>query len=191
MSPYDARMSSKKPSKGTKKLATKKAAARKKPAAQKPAARKPATKKPAAKKPAAKKPAASRKRALVKSGASPKAAVLETDRTFAPFVLLSPSEHSDSWTLLLADAYSPADTFEEQGHSGNGYSWDSVARVALRDFPEHVATIEFDSEAGTFVAMSEDKASLVALGGALKRLLDDEEALRTAIRAVPEDDWDD
>ena len=115
----------------------------------------------------------------------------QVDRSFQPFVLLSPSEHSASWTLLLADTHSPAAIFEEQGHTGSGYSWDSVARQALRDLSEHAESIEFDSEAGTFVAMSAEKAALVALGGALKRLLEDPDALRKVIRSVPEDDWDD
>jgi hypothetical protein len=87
---------------------------------------------------------------------------------------------------------SPIELFEEEGHSGNGYAWDSVARIAMKGMPRaQVRTISFGSEAGTFVAYGEQLEPLVALGHALVALLRDEDALRKAIRAVPEDDWDD
>jgi hypothetical protein len=178
-----------------KKAPAKKAAA-KKPAAKKPAAKKPAAKKAAAKKPAAKKPAAKmaapRKLAAPRPPAAQAApAVPGTIDAFKPFVLMAPNEHSTKWSLFLADAHSPVDLFEEEGHSGNGYAWDSVARVAMTTFPDHRDAIEFNSEAGTFVAESEEKAALIALGAALLRLLENEAELRTVIRSVPEDDWDD
>ena len=110
-----------------------------------------------------------------------------------PFVILPPSDDgSPSWTVILADSHSPAEIFEELGHTGSGYSWDSVARIAMRGLaPEQAASFEFDSEAGTFVAMSEDGEAVHALASALAALIRDEDALREAIEAVPDDDWDD
>jgi hypothetical protein len=156
----------------------------KKPAPKKPAAKKPAPTQPTAKQPAPKKPAP--KQPVARVAAEP-----ATIDAFRPFVLLGPSEASTGWQLLLADSASPIEVFEPEGRSGNGYAWDSVARVAIRAFPEHADAIEFDSESGTFVAMSEQKAPLIALGAALLRLLENPAELRTVIRSVPEEDWDD
>lgn len=175
-----------------KKVAAKKPAPKnvgKKPAAKQKAARKPAAKKPATKKPLAR-PAAPRPVAP-NAGTPPGPKTPDTLDAFRPFVLVPPDEESPRWSLLLADAHSPADLFEAEGHSGNGYAWDSVARVAMTAFPEHRDAIAFNSEAGTFVAESEEKAAVIALGAALLRLLENEAELRTVIRSVPEEDWDD
>ena len=149
-----------------------------KPAAKRTAAQTPGTKKPAAKRPptrrlAAKKPAA------------------DVAAAIAPLYLIEPNAPSNHWTLCLADTHSPIELFEEEGHSGNGYAWDSVARVTLKRAKLSAAGVDFDSEGGTFVALGESRDSLIALGRELASLLRDPEALRRAIRAVPEDDWDD
>jgi hypothetical protein len=145
----------------------------------KKAAKKPAAKKPAAKQPAKKAPA----RAAEPSG--------DERQAIAPFFLVEPDEPGGRYDLCLADAYSPVELFEEEGRSGNGYAWDSVARVALAQLGIDAETIDFDSEAGTFVALSHSRDNLLVLGRKLAALLRDEPALRKAIRSVPEDDWDD
>jgi hypothetical protein len=108
-----------------------------------------------------------------------------------PLFLMAPREPRRHWTLCLSDAHSPIELFESEGHSGNGYSWDSVARVAMAERGIDGGAIRFDSEGGTFVAQSESRDVLIALGRALVGLLGDESALRNAIRAVPGEDWDD
>ncbi|MFO0553611.1 MAG: Imm51 family immunity protein [Polyangiaceae bacterium] len=166
------------------KTSTTKKPAAKKPAAKKPAAKKPAAKKPAAKKPAAKKPAA--KKPAAKKPAAKKKPVNELE----PFFLLPP-ESEGPFNLCLADVDSP-EVFEDEGHSGSGYAWDSIARMAMKDWPEaKKALVSFDSEAGTFVALADTSEPLEELGKALLGLIRDEDALRATIRAVPEDDWDD
>ena len=93
---------------------------------------------------------------------------------------------------MLADFDSPIEVFEAEGHSGNGYAWDSVARVSCGALDEKQrAALEFNSEAGTFVVLCEQKDALEKLAQSLVGLLRDHEALRAAIRAVPDDDWDD
>jgi hypothetical protein len=152
----------------------------------KPAAKKSAPAKKAAKpsaKTAKKKPPAAPARAAKPSG--------DERQAIAPFFLVEPDEPGARYDLCLADAYSPLELFEEEGHSGNGYAWDSVARVALGELGIDAETIDFDSEAGTFVALSHSRDNLVTLGRALAALLRDERALRKAIRSVPEEDWDD
>lgn len=155
----------------------------KKPAAKKTAAKKPAPQKPAAKRPPPRKPAA-KKPPAKETSADPAAAI-------APLYLVEPGATYTHWTLCLADTHSPIDLFEEEGHSGNGYAWDSVARVVIERAKLSAAGIDFNSEGGAFVAQGESRDALIALGRALASLLRDPKALRSAIRAVPEDDWDD
>jgi hypothetical protein len=149
-----------------------------KKSAKKPA-KKSAPARKAAKAPAKKAPARARKPAG------------DERQAIAPFFLVEPDEAGGRYDLCLADAYSPLELFEEEGHSGNGYAWDSVARVAIAELGIDAEGIDFDSEAGTFVALSHSRDNLLTLGSALAALLRDERALRKAIRSVPEDDWDD
>jgi hypothetical protein len=164
----------------------------KKPAAKKVVAKKPARKKPSTKKPAAKKPAA-KKPATKKQAAKKQAAMDPADQAaaMAPLYLIEPNAPHTHWTLCLADTHSPIELFEEEGHSGNGYAWDSVARVTIKRAKLSAAGIDFDSEGGTFVALGESRDALIALGRELASLLRDPDSLRRAIRAVPENDWDD
>jgi len=115
----------------------------------------------------------------------------EASKALAPLFLVDP-EGEGPWSLCLSDSESPVELFEEEGHSGNGYAWDSVARIAMRGLsqPDRDA-IEFGSEAGTFVALCSAEGPLLNLGIELAKLLRDDEALRLAIRSVPEEDWDD
>ena len=108
----------------------------------------------------------------------------------APLFFLEPHAPHTHWTLCLSDGDSPIELFEDEGHSGNGYSWDSVARIAIAQRHLDADAIRFGSEGGTFVAQSDSLDTLVALAEALLALLRDEAALRAAIRAVPADDWD-
>lgn len=182
--------SSRKPRPATKKpkKPVSKKPAPKKPVSKKPAAKRSPSKKPVAKRPPTKNPAAKkvqeRAPAATKPEVAPAAAI-------APLYLVEPAAPYTHWMLCLADTHSPIDLFEEEGHSGNGYAWDSVARVTIERAKLPAAGIDFNSEGGTFVAESDSRDALVGLGRELASLLRDPEALRQAIRAVPEDDWDD
>lgn len=122
-----------------------------------------------------------------------------SELSIAPFAVIAQTQGEEDdedreprWELILADFHSPIEVFEEIGHTGSGYAWDSVARVAMKGLPEaQVAGFSFDSEAGTFVVTSSDQQAIRALGAKLFELLQDHDALRAAIAAVPEDDWDD
>lgn len=160
----------------------------KKPVSKKPAAKKPAPKKPAAKRPQTKKPAAKKVQKRTPAATKPE---VDPTAAIAPLYLVEPAAPYTHWMLCLADTHSPIELFEEEGRSGNGYAWDSVARVTIKRAKLPAAGIDFNSEGGTFVAESESRDALVGLGRELASLLRDPEALRQAIRAVPEDDWDD
>lgn len=110
------------------------------------------------------------------------------DEAIAPFFLVEPG---GARPPCMSDADSPAEVFEEEGHSGNGSSWAAVARAVIADISLENAGIDVDSEAGTFVALASSRAALVTLGRHLATLLRDAGALRRRIREVPDDAWDD
>lgn len=92
--------------------------------------------------------------------------------------------------MLTDDAMTDVmDVFDEYGRYGNGYNWEAVARQALRAYaPEHVGLLDYDPEAGMFVAFGEDRDALQALGELLARALRDREFLEELLRDA-EEDW--
>lgn len=110
----------------------------------------------------------------------------------SPFVLFEYEDHPGDFCLMLADAHVPddcLDVFEDRGELGNGYGWSGVARAAIARFmPELSDTFDFDSEAGTFVAHSRDRAALERLGAELLRIMEDLELLGELIDEA-DPDW--
>lgn len=50
---------------------------------------------------------------------------------------------------------------EDEGFEGNGYDWESLARVFIEEqAPSFIECIDFDSEGSMFCAYSEDKKAL-------------------------------
>ena len=75
---------------------------------------------------------------------------------------------------------------EDEGWLGNGYDWESIARVVLEeqlfDLEEDIV---FDSEAGMFSA-SGSREALAQLGRAMQAVYHDEDLLREMLgRAEP------
>jgi len=71
---------------------------------------------------------------------------------------------------------------EELDHEPNGYFWEGVARWLFMHGHEPLAQrIELDAEAGTFVAVAEDREALEALMAAMQPYLRDAERLRALI----------
>jgi Immunity protein 51 len=76
-----------------------------------------------------------------------------------PLKLLEYPHAPGSFCLMLAeyDMEPVMDVFEEHGYHGNGYGWLGVAYSAMRTLPADLGErIDFDPEAGTFVALSHD-----------------------------------
>lgn len=81
------------------------------------------------------------------------------------------------------------DVFDEAGRYGNGYNWEAVARQALRAYaPEFVGLVDYDPEAGMFVAFGEDRDALQKLGELLAQTFRDREFLEELLRDA-EEDW--
>lgn len=107
--------------------------------------------------------------------------------SYAPFVLLD----ADDRVLYLSeeDMLEKVHIFtelEDEGWLGNGYDWESIARVVLEeqlfDLEEDIV---FDSEAGMFSA-SGSRDALVQLGRAMQAVYHDEDLLREMLgRAEP------
>lgn len=105
----------------------------------------------------------------------------DTDKsTYAPFTLLDTGKHR---SLLLSedDMMAKVHVFEElgdEGWSGNGYDWNSIAQVVVsEELPGLAKQLEFDPEAGMFCALGPRKA-LERLGAAMASAYNSEERLR-------------
>ncbi|MEH6414593.1 Imm51 family immunity protein [Pseudomonas sp. CGJS7] len=104
-----------------------------------------------------------------------------TDRsTYAPFILMDRGGYR---SLLLTDEHMAAKfaVFEELGEdgwSGNGYDWNSLAQVVVAErLPQWQAQLSFDSEAGMFSAQGSREA-LQALGAAMQAVFRDDAQIR-------------
>ncbi|HWX02547.1 Imm51 family immunity protein [Collimonas sp.] len=99
--------------------------------------------------------------------------------TFAPFFLIDGS--CRALVLLDASFQEKAHVFEERGDegwSGNGLDWNSVAHVIIAEqLPKLANEFTFSSDAD-FFSVSGTMASLTLLGNALKITFDDEHVLR-------------
>jgi hypothetical protein len=96
------------------------------------------------------------------------------------------------FSLLLRDLDEVSGPFEAAGHAGNGYSWEAIARHVLEfSLSELEDRIEFDSEADTFCAYSEDRDALRELGTILAEAARSRKRLAKLIASVPPSLWDD
>lgn len=109
----------------------------------------------------------------------------------APLKLFEYDHKPGHFCLMLSDQYmvDVMDVFEEAGRYGNGYNWEAVARQALREYAiEYVGEVDYDPEAGMFVAFGESREALQALGELLAKALKDREFLEELLRDA-EEDW--
>jgi len=107
-----------------------------------------------------------------------------SDKTrFAPFTLIT--GEFESLILSDEDMLSRVGVFEERaddGWSGNGYDWTSVARVVVDEkLPDLKDQLDFDPEAGMFSASGPLEA-LERLGAEMKKVFEDEGLLRDFLR---------
>ncbi len=106
-----------------------------------------------------------------------------TDKSiYAPFILktgLHPSLSMSDKDMSLRES-----VFEErkdEGWSGNGYDWTSIAPVIIGEkLPDLEGRLQFDPEAGMFSAIGPIEA-LEHLGAEMKRVFDDENLLRNVL----------
>ena len=97
-----------------------------------------------------------------------------------------------TFSLLLRDLDSFSPSFEAAGHSGNGYSWEAVARHVLESsLPEAEERVEFDSEADMFCAHGADREALEQLGTIVADAARSPKRLAKLIATVPPALWDD
>ena len=106
-------------------------------------------------------------------------------QTYAPLSLFEYSHDPGHYCLMLSDHHmvKVEEVFEANGQYGNGYGWTGVARQAIRVHAAALADrIEFDSEAGTFVAHGRDLDALRRLGGWLRDAFHDRDQLVPLVR---------
>lgn len=99
--------------------------------------------------------------------------------SYAPFVLIS----SDEYTLYLTEDGLLNKRYifielEDEGWSGNGYDWESIARTVLEEqLFDLEEAIDFDSDASMFSANGSHDA-LTQLGRAMQAVYHDDDLLR-------------
>ena len=97
------------------------------------------------------------------------------DKQIYPFTW---ADHENGSSLCLeAGIYHQdlSDQREDEGWPGNGYDWESLATVFMdRHAPALADLIDFDPEAGTFVALSISSEALRRFALAFKEACEDE-----------------
>ena len=87
------------------------------------------------------------------------------------------TEHSFCFSVCLNAGGYKSEIFEirkDEGFEGNGYDWNSLAKVfLLSKLPELETIINFDSEAGMFVAYSSDEGALKNFATGFKAACED------------------
>ncbi|MGV9663478.1 Imm51 family immunity protein [Nocardia niigatensis] len=110
-----------------------------------------------------------------------------TDRErFAPLVFFEYDHKPGHYCLMLSDNHMLATeaVFAEFGYEGGGYGWAGVARSAVATQETELGErVNFDPEAGMFVAYGEDAEALRALGALLREAVADPATLRRLIAA--------
>jgi Immunity protein 51 len=101
---------------------------------------------------------------------------------FAPCKLIAYND--GGYGLILSDAhFTHYDVFEEAGREGNGYDWSGVVAVLVGEqWPALVARVSYHSEAGMFVARSDDRAALREIAQLIRRVMQDKALLRETVR---------
>ena len=100
----------------------------------------------------------------------------EFEKEIAPFFWVE-SERSVSVCLNTGKYYLQEvfSTRSDEGFEGNGYDWESLARVFLEEkMPDMTEKINFDPEAGMFCAYSEDGEALQRFVRSFKNACEDE-----------------
>jgi hypothetical protein len=88
-----------------------------------------------------------------------------------------------NYSLLLNAGTTQVDaTIEELGHEPNGYFWEGVAQLLIRDEAAALdGRLKFDPEAGMFCAYGQDPDALEELGNLMSTVATDPARLRTLV----------
>ena len=103
---------------------------------------------------------------------------------YSPFIL---SEYNGKFSLLLSDMQfeEKIPVFEqlaEDGWSGNGYDWTSIADLVLQEqLPQLLGRVSFDSEAGMMCALG-SKPDLEKFAVAMAKVFHCDDAIRDALK---------
>ncbi|XVV10815.1 Imm51 family immunity protein [Actinoplanes sp. CA-131856] len=104
------------------------------------------------------------------------------DLALPPFHLFAREDGQHELVLSDGDMVDVEGVFDGLDAEANGYGWESLARwLVLKEMPELVHVIWFDSEGGTFVAGSSDPAALRRLAEPLHAAFHDRSLLSRLI----------
>lgn len=110
--------------------------------------------------------------------------------TLAPFVFTEQEATPGTFELVLydGDMEEIEDVFHALNAEGHGHGWEGLAQsVVQTQMPEISNHLNFSSEAGTFVAISNELSSLQRLGAVLHAAFHDRTLLSELIREADPD----
>ncbi|MEV6971711.1 Imm51 family immunity protein [Hamadaea sp. NPDC051192] len=89
--------------------------------------------------------------------------------------------------LLNAGSTAVDELIEELGHEPNGYFWEGVAQLVVRnDAPDLAGRLAYDPEGGMFCAYGTDRAALEDLGARMSALANDPDGMRVLVARAEE-----
>ncbi|NUO56863.1 MAG: hypothetical protein HOV71_14030 [Hamadaea sp.] len=96
------------------------------------------------------------------------------------------------YSLLLNAGSTAVDGLvEELGHEPNGYFWEGVAQLVVRDdAPDLAGRLAYDPEAGMFCAYGTDRAALADLGARMSALANDPIRMRELVERAAENGFE-
>ncbi|OWK45771.1 Imm51 family immunity protein [Fimbriiglobus ruber] len=105
---------------------------------------------------------------------------------FAPCQLID--NEDGTYSLIFTDFDGSAAVFEEMDQEGGGYGWHGVVDALVRmKAPKLKKRLDYDPEAGMFVALSKDKEALGQVAELIRNAVNDPKLLKEAIKkADPE-----
>lgn len=111
---------------------------------------------------------------------------MSAENTLAPFRLYESPVTPGRFELVLydGDMEKVEDIFHALGAEGHGHGWNWLAwSTAKSEMPDLFDKLMFESEAGTFVVLSDDLDALQRLAGMLHAAFHDRALLADRIRA--------
>lgn len=100
-------------------------------------------------------------------------------------------DHSDHQSITFSQLELASPIFEELGHDGGGYDWQSVLQYHLQqENKELLERFGFDCESSMFCAYGKDVEALKEVAALLDDFIDQPDKLKTIIPKVPDDLWD-
>jgi len=100
-------------------------------------------------------------------------------------------KHEDHHSVTFSSLELASSPFQELGHDGGGYDWQSVLQYHLQqENKELLQRFRFDCEGSMFCAYGKDVDALKEVVTLLEYFVDNPDKLKAIIPQVPDELWD-